>query len=77
LPLKIAIEGHTDNTGDAAHNKKLSGDRAHAVMKALIGQKIDKSRLSAKGYGAERPLVANDTEDNRAKNRRVELVKVK
>lgn len=75
--LKIAIEGHTDNTGDAAHNKKLSDDRAHAVMKALIGQKIDKSRLSAKGYGAERPLVANDTEDNRAKNRRVELVKVK
>ncbi|GAA4175546.1 OmpA family protein [Sphingobacterium ginsenosidimutans] len=75
--LKIAIEGHTDNTGDAAHNKKLSDERANAVLTALVGQKIDKSRLSAKGYGAERPLVANDTEDNRAKNRRVELVKVK
>ncbi|WP_286862966.1 MULTISPECIES: OmpA family protein [Sphingobacterium] len=75
--LKIAIEGHTDNTGDAAHNKKLSDDRAHAVMTALVGQKIDKSRLSAKGYGAERPLVANDSEENKAKNRRVELVKIK
>lgn len=75
--LKIAIEGHTDNTGDAAHNKKLSDERANAVLTALVGQKIDKSRLSAKGYGAERPLVANDSEDNRAKNRRVELVKVK
>lgn len=75
--LKIAIEGHTDNTGDAAHNKKLSDDRANAVLTALVGQKIDKSRLTAKGYGAERPLVANDSEDNRAKNRRVELVKLK
>lgn len=75
--LKIAIEGHTDNIGDAAHNKKLSNDRAKAVMDALIAQKIDKSRLSAKGYGADRPLVANDSEDNRSKNRRVELVKIK
>lgn len=75
--LKIAIEGHTDNTGDAAHNKKLSDERAHAVLNALVGQKIEKSRLTAKGYGAERPLVANDSEDNKAKNRRVELVKIK
>ncbi|WP_294219435.1 OmpA family protein [uncultured Chryseobacterium sp.] len=75
--LKISIEGHTDNTGDAAHNKKLSNDRANAVMAALINQGISKSRLSAKGFGAERPLVANDSEDNKAKNRRVELVKVK
>lgn len=46
-------------------------------MAALVAQKIDKVRLSAKGYGAERPLVANDSEDNKAKNRRVELVKMK
>ncbi|MDQ1097173.1 MULTISPECIES: OmpA family protein [Chryseobacterium] len=75
--LNISIEGHTDNTGDAAHNKKLSNDRANAVMAALISQGISKSRLSAKGFGAERPLVANDSEDNKAKNRRVELVKIK
>lgn len=74
--LKIAIEGHTDNTGDAAHNKKLSNDRANAVLSTLIAQGIDKSRLSAKGFGAERPLVANDSEDNKSKNRRVELVKI-
>ncbi|CAA9196655.1 Peptidoglycan-associated lipoprotein [Flavobacterium bizetiae] len=74
--LKIAIEGHTDNTGDAAHNKKLSNDRANAVLSTLTTQGIDKSRLSAKGFGAERPLVANDSEDNKSKNRRVELVKI-
>lgn len=75
--LKIAIEGHTDNSGNAAHNKKLSDDRAKAVVSALTSQGIDQSRLSAKGFGAERPLVPNDSEDNKAKNRRVELVKIK
>ncbi|WP_313567208.1 OmpA family protein [Empedobacter sp.] len=75
--LKISIEGHTDNSGDAKHNKKLSNDRANAVMQKLITLGIDKTRLSAIGYGAEKPLVANDTEENKAKNRRVELVKVK
>jgi len=74
--LKIAIEGHTDNTGDAAHNKKLSNDRANSVMNNLVANGIDKARLTAKGFGAEKPLVANDTDDNKAKNRRVELVKI-
>lgn len=73
--LTINIEGHTDNTGDAAHNKKLSMERANAVMNALTTDGIDKSRLKAQGFGAERPLVANDSENNKAKNRRVELVK--
>ncbi|MCJ8155716.1 OmpA family protein [Chryseobacterium sp. SSA4.19] len=74
--LKISIEGHTDNTGDATHNKKLSADRANSVMEALVSQNILKTRLSAKGFGAERPLAANDSEESKAKNRRVELVKI-
>ncbi|MBO9585823.1 MAG: OmpA family protein [Flavobacterium sp.] len=75
--LKISIEGHTDNTGDASKNKKLSIDRANSVMNALTLKGIEKSRLSAKGFGSERPLVPNDSEENKAKNRRVELVKAK
>lgn len=73
--LKIAIEGHTDNSGDAAYNKKLSNDRAHAVMSDLITNGIDKARLTANGFGSESPLVANDSDENKAKNRRVELVR--
>lgn len=74
--LKISVEGHTDNTGDGAHNKKLSAQRADAVVAALIAKGITKDRLVAKGFGAENPLVANDSESNKAKNRRVELVKI-
>lgn len=75
--LKIAIEGHTDNTGDATHNKKLSEERASAVVQSLVQTGIDKSRLTARGFGAEKPLVANDSDENKGKNRRVELVRVK
>ncbi|WP_010251341.1 OmpA family protein [Myroides injenensis] len=75
--LRISIEGHTDNTGEASHNKKLSSERANAVMTALISQNIDKNRLVAKGLGADNPLVANDSEINKAKNRRVELIRIK
>ena len=74
--LKLSIEGHTDDTGNADHNKKLSEDRAKTVLKELIASGIDPSRLKAVGYGAQKPLVPNDSEDNRAKNRRVELVKI-
>ncbi|MBB1137949.1 OmpA family protein [Myroides sp. C8-3] len=73
--LNISIEGHTDNTGDAVHNKKLSNDRANSVMNVLITGGIDKARLSAIGFGSEKPLVINNSDENKAKNRRVELVK--
>ncbi len=74
--LKISIEGHTDNSENTAHNKKLSENRAHAVMNKLTTIGIDKTRLSAKGFGSEQPLVANNTEENKAKNRRVELLRI-
>ena len=73
--LEIAIEGHTDNAGSADHNKQLSRERANTLLKFLTSNGIDAGRLSAEGFGAERPLVANDSEANMAKNRRVELVK--
>lgn len=73
--FKLSIEGHTDGVGDAKSNKKLSEDRARAVMNAVLMQGIDGKRLSAAGFGMEKPVADNRTEDGRAKNRRVELVK--
>lgn len=74
--LKLSIEGHTDNTGNAAKNKQLSLARANTVMSALVKAGIDKSRLKAVGYGSEKPMVENDTPEGKAQNRRVELVKI-
>jgi OOP family OmpA-OmpF porin len=73
--LKISIEGHTDNVGSASANQTLSEKRAKAVMDALVAKGIDKSRLSFKGWGASKPIGDNNTEDGKAKNRRVEIVK--
>jgi len=75
--LQLNIEGHTDNVGAAAHNKTLSQARAQAVVKAITSQGINPTRLNAIGMGAERPLQDNSSEAGRAKNRRVELVKLK
>jgi len=74
--LKISIEGHTDNTGTAARNKQLSEQRAQTVMKELTAGGIQAARLTAKGFGSDKPLAANDSESNKAKNRRVELIKL-
>jgi outer membrane protein OmpA-like peptidoglycan-associated protein len=73
--IKISIEGHTDNVGDAASNKKLSNDRAKAVMDALIAKGIDKIRMSFVGWGQEKPVADNRSEEGRVQNRRVEIVK--
>jgi len=70
----IIIEGHTDNVGTAEKNKKLSQQRADAVQKYLISRGVDKKRLKAVGYGLTKPVADNNTEEGRAKNRRVELV---
>jgi outer membrane protein OmpA-like peptidoglycan-associated protein len=73
--LKLAVEGHTDNVGSPASNKALSESRAKAVVAALVAKGIDAARLAAVGWGQDRPVADNGTEDGRAKNRRVELVK--
>ncbi|HJY41302.1 MAG TPA: OmpA family protein, partial [Steroidobacteraceae bacterium] len=73
--LKLSVEGHTDNVGDAAANKKLSEARAKSVTSAIVANGVDAARLSAAGFGQEKPVADNRTEAGRAKNRRVELVK--
>lgn len=70
----VRLEGHTDNTGDAASNKKLSLDRAVAVKEIMITGGIADARIGTDGYGEEKPIASNDTEEGRAKNRRTELV---
>ena len=74
--LKISIYGHTDNVGSVKSNQILSENRAKSVMNALIAKGIVKSRLSFKGYGDTKPIADNNTDEGRAKNRRVEIVKI-
>ena len=74
--LKLEIQGHTDNIGSAAHNLDLSNRRAISVKSFLLLYGVETSRLTPKGYGLEKPIDSNDTEEGRAKNRRVELVKL-
>ena len=74
--LKLEIGGHTDSTGDAAKNVQLSQERAEAVKKLLAAQGVDASRLTAKGYGATKPIASNDALEGKAQNRRVEFVKL-
>lgn len=72
--LKVQINGHTDNVGEAAYNKALSLKRARAVVDYLIRNGVDVNRLAAIGYGEERPLVSNDDETGgREINRRTEI----
>ena len=73
--ITLEVQGHTDNKGAAAYNKDLSNRRAHSVMKYLVGHGVSNARLTAVGYGMERPLVDNGTDGNRALNRRVQFVR--
>lgn len=73
--LKVSIEGHTDNTGTEKSNQTLSENRAKSVVNALIAKGIDKGRLSSKGWGQSKPVADNKTDEGKAKNRRVEIVK--
>lgn len=71
--LKIEISGYTDNVGKPADNLLLSINRAKAVVNYLVSKKIDSKRLTAKGYGAAKPVADNKTEEGRAINRRTEM----
>jgi outer membrane protein OmpA-like peptidoglycan-associated protein len=71
--IKIEISAHSDNVGSDAYNLKLSSKRAQSVVDYLISGQLPLERLIAKGYGESMPVASNDTEENRAKNRRVEL----
>jgi outer membrane protein OmpA-like peptidoglycan-associated protein len=75
--LKLKVVGHTDNFGTTEHNNDLSMRRAQSVVQALVTTYgVDASRLTPFGAGSTQPVASNDTDDGRAKNRRVELVKL-
>lgn len=74
--LKFSVEGHTDNTGNSAINQTLSESRAKAVCDKLQELGIDSARLQSKGFGMSKPVDSNETTEGRAKNRRVEFVKL-
>lgn len=71
--VRVDIYGHTDDTGDEAYNQVLSETRAASVRAYLISQGISADRLSSGGFGEGRPVASNETEEGRARNRRVEL----
>ena len=71
--VKIEISGHTDNKGDKKYNLTLSQKRAESVVNYLVQKGIAAARLVAKGYGDTMPIAPNDTEENKAKNRRTEV----
>ncbi len=75
--LKVELSGHTDNSGSAKLNVRLSKDRVEAVKKYLISKGIDDVRISGEGYGPYQPITENRTENERQKNRRVEFKLVK
>lgn len=75
--VEIRLEGHTDRLGDSQKNLQLSLDRVIAVKRHLTGKGIDPTRVQTKGYGDKRPLTNATTEEERRKNRRVEVVVVK
>ena len=69
---RVEISGHTDNVGNAKSNKTLSEQRAQACRNYIVSKGIDKKRLDAVGFGDERPIAPNDTDEGRQRNRRIE-----
>ena len=74
--LKFSVEGHTDSTGNAASNQTLSEARSQAIVAKLVEMGVSKDRLTSAGKGQISPIADNGTDEGRAKNRRVEFVKI-
>lgn len=74
--VRIRVAGHTDNVGDPRRNQVLSEQRAQAVRDYLVSHGIDGGRIEAVGYGDQRPLTSNATEEGRAQNRRIEAIEL-
>jgi OOP family OmpA-OmpF porin len=70
------VSGHTDNRGDPDRNQTLSEQRAQAVREYLVNHGIDGNRIEAVGYGDQRPVALNDTEEGRRQNRRIEAIEL-
>jgi outer membrane protein OmpA-like peptidoglycan-associated protein len=70
---QVQLSGHTDNTGAPDANQKLSLDRANAIKQVLVNSGVAADRIATNGYGQDRPIASNDTEEGRARNRRLEL----
>jgi OOP family OmpA-OmpF porin len=70
---KVQVEGHTDSTGAASHNKELSQKRAESVRAFLVKEGVAGKRLVAKGFGPDKPIAENTTDEGKEKNRRVEF----
>lgn len=70
---KIEIDGHTDDKGSDSFNQKLSQDRANAVKSYLVSKGVTADTITATGYGETKPIVKNDSDANRERNRRVEF----
>ncbi|MEZ5839954.1 MAG: OmpA family protein [Hyphomicrobiales bacterium] len=71
--LRLEIAGHTDSVGASAYNKTLSEERAKAVLDTLVAAGVGRDRMSAAGFGEDRPVADNATREGRAANRRIEL----
>jgi outer membrane protein OmpA-like peptidoglycan-associated protein len=72
----VEVAGHTDSTGAASYNQRLSEQRAQTVARYLIGRDVNEDRMLVVGYGQDAPIASNDTHEGRQQNRRVELTLV-
>ncbi len=74
---EVEIGGHTDDTGTVDHNQQLSNARAQAVADWLVAHGISRDQITVKGYGSTVPRAANDTEEHRSLNRRIEFKRLR